>query len=63
MKDRDEKKETKKNGKEEKEELTGMAAVWDYLKTFLIIFCVVFAMNKLVTPVPQPKSETRLSGV
>ena len=48
MKDRDEKKETKKNGKEEKEELTGMAAVWDYLKTFLIIFCVVFAMNKLV---------------
>ncbi len=25
-----------------------MAAVWDYLKTFLIIFCVVFAMNKLV---------------
>ena len=33
---------------EKKEELTGMAAVWDYLKTFLIIFCVVFAMNKLV---------------
>ena len=48
MKDRDEKKETKKKRKEEKEELTGMAAVWDYLKTFLIIFCVVFAMNKLV---------------
>ena len=46
MKDRDEKKETKKKRKEEKEELTGMAAVWDYLKTFLIIFCVVFAMNK-----------------
>ena len=38
----------KKKRKEEKEELTGMAAVWDYLKTFLIIFCVVFAMNKLV---------------
>lgn len=38
-----------KNKKEKKqEELTGMAAVWDYLKTFLIIFCVVFAMNKLV---------------
>ena len=34
--------------KQEEEELTGMAAVWDYLKTFLIIFCVVFAMNKLV---------------
>ena len=34
--------------KKEKEEPTGMAAVWDYLKTFLIIFCVVFAMNKLV---------------
>ena len=48
MKDRDEKKETKKKRKEEKEELTGRAAVWDYLKTFLIIFCVVFAMNKLV---------------
>ena len=48
MKDRDEKKENKKNGKEEKEELTGMAAVWDYLKTFLIIFCVVFAMNNCV---------------
>ena len=63
MKDRDEKKETKKKRKEEKEELTGMAAVWDYLKTFLIIFCVVFAMNKLVIPVPQPKSKTRLSGV
>jgi len=38
----------KKEKKQEEEELTGMAAVWDYLKTFLIIFCVVFAMNKLV---------------
>ena len=38
----------KKGKKQEEEELTGMAAVWDYLKTFLIIFCVVFAMNKLV---------------
>ena len=46
MKDRDKEKEIKQ--KKEKEELTGMAAVWDYLKTFLIIFCVVFAMNKLV---------------
>ena len=53
----------KKEKKQEEEELTGMAAVWDYLKTFLIIFCVVFAMNKLVIPVPQPKSKTRLSGV
>ena len=52
MKDKDNDKELskKKNKKrkEDKEELTGMAAVWDYLKTFLIIFCVVFAMNKLV---------------
>ena len=46
VKDRDKEKEIKQ--KKEKEELTGMAAVWDYLKTFLIIFCVVFAMNKLV---------------
>ena len=38
----------KKKKKQEEKELTGMAAVWDYLKTFLIIFCVVFAMNKLV---------------
>lgn len=38
----------KKEKKQEEEELTGMAAVWDYLKTFLIIFCIVFAMNKLV---------------
>ena len=38
----------KNQQKQEEEELTGMAAVWDYLKTFLIIFCVVFAMNKLV---------------
>lgn len=36
----------KKEKKQEEEELTGMAAVWDYLKTFLIIFCVVFAMNQ-----------------
>ena len=50
MKDKDNDKELSKNKKrkEDKEELTGMAAVWDYLKTFLIIFCVVFAMNKLV---------------
>lgn len=38
----------RKKKKQEEEELTGMAAVWDYLKTFLIIFCVVFALNKLV---------------
>jgi hypothetical protein len=40
VKDRDEKKETKKKRKEEKEELTGMVAVWDYLKTFLIVSCM-----------------------
>lgn len=38
----------KNKKKKEEEELTGIAAVWDYLKTFLIIFCVVFALNKLV---------------
>ena len=38
----------RKKKKQDEEELTGMAAVWDYLKTFLIIFCVVFALNKLV---------------
>ena len=48
MKDRDNNKKRRKKRRKEKEELTGMAAIWDYLKTFLIIFCVVFAMNKLV---------------
>ena len=38
----------KRKKKKEEEELTGMALVLDYLKTFVIIFCVVFALNKLV---------------
>ena len=29
----------KKEKKQEEEELTGMAAVWDYLKTFLCCIC------------------------
>lgn len=41
-------KKEKKENRKEQEEPTGMAAVWDYLKTFVIIFCVVFALNKLV---------------
>ena len=45
----------RKKKKQDEEELTGMAAVWDYLKTFLIIFCVVFALNKLVTGLHMSK--------
>ena len=44
----DDRERRKLKKKKDEEELTGMALVLDYLKTFVIIFCVVFALNKLV---------------
>ena len=37
-----------KKGKHEPEKEGVLATIWDYAKTFLIIFLVVFALNKLV---------------
>ena len=37
-----------KKGEHEPEKEGVLATIWDYAKTFLIIFLVVFALNKLV---------------
>ena len=37
-----------KKGEHEQEKEGALATIWDYAKTFLIIFLVVFALNKLV---------------
>ena len=37
-----------KKGEHEPEKEGILATIWDYAKTFLIIFLVVFALNKLV---------------
>ena len=37
-----------KKGEHEPEKEGVLATIWDYAKTFLIIFLIVFALNKLV---------------
>lgn len=39
---------SEKKGEHEPEKEGVLATIWDYAKTFLIIFLVVFALNKLV---------------
>ena len=51
-----------KKGEHEPEKEGVLATIWDYAKTFLIIFLVVFALNKLVYINAVIPSESRETG-